>query len=418
MISTQWCKAVTLALLIALLGILCSSCSQSEQAKEPGETEETQVQNGFAAFLADGLYADAIAYYYDSISGNSWLESQAEESLLGYISQTIDKVYSGEYDEKMADAAFNTVDRVASETGLAYTQIGDFRQALDAAFASKSAYATGKRLQEAESYLAAALAFQEVSESDFNYNDAHAAAETCFALAKTAELEKAKSKATNGRYAEAIAILRTLTAQLPGPDDAVDSQIAVYEQMLVQTALSEAEAAFVTPATDYYKALDILNIALQELPEHTELIEKKAYFASFQPVNLYQLTPYLGSLYQVDSDTDILETTYQNCFFCSQVGLGTSEYSATYDISRSYNTLTATIYGKDAINETYFYTLIISGDGVRLYEKTDIPGNGKPFEISVDVTGVSDLKIEMKNSSDRTYIGYGMTDVLLQKTVR
>ncbi len=61
MISTQWCKAVTLALLIALLGILCSSCSQSEQAKEPGETEEMQVQSGFAAFLADGLYADAIA---------------------------------------------------------------------------------------------------------------------------------------------------------------------------------------------------------------------------------------------------------------------------------------------------------------------------------------------------------------------
>lgn len=418
MTSIRRRKAVTLALFMALLVFLFSSCSSSEQASKPDGTVESQEHNGFAAFLADGLYADAITYYYDSISGNSWLESQAEESLLEYISQIIDKVYSGEYDEKMAAAAFDTADRVSYETGLANSQIDDLRQTLDAAFASKTAYATGKKLQEAQNYLAAALAFQEVSESDSSYADARAAAETCFSLAKTAELEKAESKATTGLYAEAITILRTLSAQLPESDDAVDSQIAVYEQMLVQTAIDDAEAAFVTPATDYYNALDILNIALQELPEHAELIEKKAYYSSFQPVNLYQLTPYLGSLYRIDSDTDILGTTYQNCFYCSQIGLGTSEYSATYDISRSYNTLTATIYGKDAINDTYYYTLLISGDGVRLYEKTDIPGNGKPFEISVDITGVSDLKIEMKNSSDRTYFGYGMTEVLLQRTVR
>ena len=55
------------------------------------------------------------------------------------------------------------------------------------------------------------------------------------------------------------------------------------------------------------------------------------------------------------------------------------------------------------------------GDGNLLYEKTDLVGATKPITMQVDVTGVTDLKIEIEQE------GYNPTFVLcsnmiLQKT--
>ncbi len=409
-----------LVLLVISAALLGNSCAQSDQSAREASSFATDLpgRDGFAGLVANGDYNAAIGYYYDYIYGNSMLELEAEECLLEYFPQVINKVFSGECQEKEAQAAFQTVDRISAETGAALSHIQEFQDDLEAALASKTAFASGTQLQDAENYLAAFAEYQKVLEPDINYPQAKSAAENCLSLAKAAALEEAKEKADGNQYAEAISILNLLSDNMLTPDNQVSSQIAVYEQMLVKTALEEAEAVFSTPASDYRDALNIIYSALQQLPESEELNAKKDYYTAFEPVNLYTLSPYKGALETRDTDTDILGNTYQNCFGY-QPGWYASADSATYDIATRFNTLTAKLYGMDDIDRTCYYTLLIYGDEMLVYENREIPGNGKPFEITVDITGITDLRIEMCCSSqDNRYLGFGMTDVLLQRTVK
>ena len=90
-----------------------------------------------------------------------------------------------------------------------------------------------------------------------------------------------------------------------------------------------------------------------------------------------------------------------------------------WDIGGRYNTLTATGIIREANKgSSYEGSYRIYGDDVLLYERTNIGSQTKPYHIEVDVTGVTDLRIEMYGAGNISFLGIDsvLVDVRLQKT--
>jgi len=79
--------------------------------------------------------------------------------------------------------------------------------------------------------------------------------------------------------------------------------------------------------------------------------------------------------------------------------------------------LSFTVFGYSSSNTNRYCTLIIYGDGVELYSNKAIADNGRPFDVTVDVTGVTDLKIYMQLSIYNSP-GFGIGHVTLQRTAK
>ncbi len=224
-------------------------------------------------------------------------------------------------------------------------------------------------------------------------------------------LAQAQERADEEQYLEARNLLKTyLSAH--ADDTEVKTAYDEYEEKYVEQQIEAAKAVFVTPTTDYPQALEIINAAVQNVPDHAQLEAEKEYYQSFVPVNLYDRKPFLGNLNPSSSDSDNRGNSYTKCFVIY------SDQSAAYDLMGLYNTLTLTIYGRDDHVNTYYGTIDIYGDNVLLYSNQEIAINGKAFTINVDVTGVSDLKIVAYGYSSAWTDCYGITDMIVQRTTK
>ena len=142
------------------------------------------------------------------------------------------------------------------------------------------------------------------------------------------------------------------------------------------------------------------------------------------PVDLTTLTPYFEGYISVLTGevTDTLGNTYHS-------GLQGYRYKSDaakldcyniWDIGGEYNTLTATgIVLEDDKGTGGTALFRIYGDGVLLYEKADIDSKTKPYKVEVDITGVTDLKIEMYGNGISNYftsrLSSVLVDVMLQR---
>lgn len=116
-------------------------------------------------------------------------------------------------------------------------------------------------------------------------------------------------------------------------------------------------------------------------------------------VALSTIEPYVGELSAYSQEsyrTDTLGNVY------SYTLLGASpesrgEQSATYYINNQYTVFGATVAvkKKDSIGENQYGTIRLYGDGRLLWSDEEIKATTKPYSIEVDVSGVTDLKIEM-----------------------
>lgn len=127
-------------------------------------------------------------------------------------------------------------------------------------------------------------------------------------------------------------------------------------------------------------------------------------------VMLYDLYSYIGNLHKMDIIDDNLGNTYYHAiaFF--------SEETAIYDIGQKYSTLT----GKLAVtkadsgpldSEQNGYVRIY-GDDVLLWEDCTLNSYTKPYDFSVDITGVTDLKITANGYSAN--LGWDYLAVILE----
>ena len=187
---------------------------------------------------------------------------------------------------------------------------------------------------------------------------------------------------------------------------------AVHEQKYVDAQIDAAEKAF-KDHTKYNDALKIIKVALQKFPQNNTLKTKRDYYQSFAPLYLSDVEPYAKSYWfkRCDSDTDVFKTTHNHCI---RIEKNFTSADGTYDLSAKYNTFKATIYG---LGDGNLGSLKIYADGVCVYSNTSISVNTRPIEIQLDITGVMDLKFEMKQDYN-SYTGecFGLSNVYVQKT--
>jgi hypothetical protein len=184
--------------------------------------------------------------------------------------------------------------------------------------------------------------------------------------------------------------------------------------------ISEAEKAY--KENGYVQAVQKINEGLGVLSDDEILLEEKEKYQSVEPVSLFSIEPYAyesgDAISQKDSETDIQGNVYENVLMCDTKYLR----SNTYDIQNQYNTLKAVVaINEDSKGETGKGVVRIYGDGTLLYEKKGITSDTKAFPIEVNITGVTDLRIDLQVIEDNEYFDYldiMLCDITLEKTLK
>lgn len=215
-------------------------------------------------------------------------------------------------------------------------------------------------------------------------------------------------------YESAIKYIRSNLDSLNN-DAELKAELSRFEGLYRDKIIKDAETAY--KKDGYASALSIINKGLNLMPDDSKLLSEKSAYEDCAPVDLTTLDYYTfeGNYYYsygfdfYDSVTDVFGNTYSNAFFGLHGG-----GSQTYALDKKYNELTATIFvpekSKGAVGEG---SIIIYGDGKVLYRKSNISSSSRPFNIKVDISGITDLKIEM---TARNGMNPCMCNVYLQKT--
>lgn len=232
-------------------------------------------------------------------------------------------------------------------------------------------------------------------------------------------LKKVDSYNASGNYETLIQLVDANVDILDG-----DMQVkTIYENAISQyrdSVLLKAEEVF--KSEGYEAAISVINKGLSVLLGDTILKEEKDLYATYAPVDLTSLTPYFEGV--IDAFTDGIKDTMGNTYRTGMRGyMSTSDSSRfdcfhIWDIGCQYNTLTATgIIREGDKGSRCEGCYRIYGDGILLYERNNIGSTTKPYSIEVDITGVTDLKIEMYGEGNMGTGGMDsvLVDVMLHK---
>lgn len=96
------------------------------------------------------------------------------------------------------------------------------------------------------------------------------------------------------------------------------------------------------------------------------------------------------------------------------------DYDASFRLERSYNTLRGVVGVPERSKGASLNGKVeIYGDGKLLWKDHEVNGNKQSREISVDITGVEDLRLVIKGDlSGFLSVSVMFADVTLQKTIR
>ena len=139
-------------------------------------------------------------------------------------------------------------------------------------------------------------------------------------------------------------------------------------------------------------------------------------------IDLTSLSPYYEGNVQIERYglTDTLGNRYKSGLRGYMAPGDTSKYNincySIWDIGGKYSTLTATgIIRKKDSGSKYEGSFKIYGDGRLLYSRDGIGSMTKPYQITIDISGVTDLKIEMYGNGNAG--SYGINSVLADVTL-
>lgn len=405
--------ALSLALLMAVL-TLFSGCISSQPSNNNGgnaSNSHTEPANSTTKELIEyinaGKYQNAIDLYNSDIAGDYSLETEVADEIESIIKQTDIALDNGDIDGEAAKKVITVIDKVLAGTSIYVEDYAEYKSNINELIASKAAYYSGQELEDLGNYSAAIDEYKKVIGRDSFFADAESAIDRCISSLKQEAFDAAKKLADRKQYADALKTLNDLAVLIP-TDSEVLAKITVYEKTYITNAINQAKAAFVN-TTDYEDALKIINTALQQIPNDSELLREKEYYSLFQPVNLYDLKPFNGELVAKEKEEDTRGNEHFKCF------LFITNPTAKYELNSKYNVLTMTIYGRDkSVGDKTCGTLEIYGDDVLLYSNNKIQLNGKAFEVEIDITGVSELKIF--GDGKWYYRGFGLADVILVRT--
>lgn len=295
----------------------------------------------------------------------------------------------------------------------ARSHANDPQRKVDADAADK--YESALKAVDAGSY---DLALKTLNAIDSSWSDYDKAADLKQKAVSALLRESADEYMANGDYEEILWLITTnIDTAIDDPElkSLYDSAAGSYRQQV----LDEAQKAY--SENGYEAAISVVNNGLALLSGDSVLQAEKDKYAAFEPVDLTSLTPYYVGTIDIFNGgvTDTLGNSY---------GTGIRGYMSTSDktdcfgvwaIDGKYNKLTATGIVLDSDKGSQCKgSYKIYGDGVLLYEKSGIGSMTKPYQIEVDITGVTDLKIEMYGDGNMSWSGIDsvLVNVMLQKT--
>lgn len=232
--------------------------------------------------------------------------------------------------------------------------------------------------------------------------------------------ERANDYMADGNYEEILRLITTNADNLNDDPELKNLYNTAAENYRNQIIYAAEKAC---SENGYQAALSTINEGLSVLKSDSILQAEQDKYASFEPVDLTSITPYYQGAIEVftDGETDTMGNNYRTGIrgYMGESDAQNYECYDIWDIGGEYNKLTATgiVFESDkgSKNEGSYK---IYGDGVLLYEKSNIGSQTKPYQIEVDITGVHDLKIEMYGEGNIGYCGIDsvLVDVMLQKT--
>lgn len=399
-----------------------------------------------------GNVDEANQLYLEKIAGNSEKEFDLEDALQTYIEGLYDDLNSGKVSSAEAQAFSSTVYSMDMDSS-SYTR--KILSKLNDLILSKQAYEDAMDAVAGEDYLTAYMLLQNVIEEDSNYETASSKmteivndgmrslkqeiddtvaakefqkaidlvneaislwGETDFLIDMSVSLPTqwqesniadAEALRQQGRYAEALEI----AAEAYNASGAMEIPPAVYEEFSkitdawTEVIFAQAAEAFGSDR-DYEAAIRVLQTCgLTDMRIDDEI----ARYQDYAPKNLLDMKyTRKGSdillAYTADSLKDVNGHNYHKdgAIVPYDSGYGNSKVEDSYIVyylGGEYKDLTATLYRPYAslsvLENGWDYGTVakIYGDGVLLYEGPQItPGTYQEYDISVDVTGVRELK--------------------------
>lgn len=399
-----------------------------------------------------GNVDEANQLYLEKIAGNSEKGFDLEDALQTYIEGLYDDLNSGKVSSAEAQAFASTVYSMDMDSS-SYTR--KILSKLNDLILSKQAYEDAMDAVAGEDYLTAYMLLQNVIEEDSNYETASSKmteivndgmrslkqeiddtvaakefqkaidlvneaislwGETDFLIDMSVSLPTqwqesniadAEALRQQGRYAEALEI----AAEAYNASGAMEIPPAVYEEFSkitdawTEVIFAQAAEAFGSDR-DYEAAIRVLQTCgLTDMRIDDEI----ARYQDYAPKNLLDMKyTRKGSdillAYTADSLKDVNGHNYpkDGAIVPYDSGYGNSKVEDSYIVyylGGEYKDLTATLYRPYAslsvLENGWDYGTVakIYGDGVLLYEGPQItPGTYQEYDISVDVTGVRELK--------------------------
>ena len=220
-----------------------------------------------------------------------------------------------------------------------------------------------------------------------------------------------------------VSIIQLIEASDSGTRENASVKL-VYEQAVSNyrdKVVKKAEAALTSEG--YGASVEVINQGLSILSNDPTLEAEKERYISYAPVDLTSLNPYFEGT--IDVFTDGISDTMGNHYSSGIRGYMSAsdvDYFDCYniwDIGGQYDKLTATGIIMEADKGSRCEgSYKIYGDGLLLYEKANIGSQTKPYQIEIDITGVTDLKIEMFGEGNMGTSGIDsvLVDVMLQKS--
>lgn len=392
-----------------------NTTADADKTETPDVAEMVQT---FMGYINNGEYLKAIDYYNNEIYGNYTVEVSISDEVNVMLTSLNNDILNGEKTEADSKKTITVIDNVMEKTELQVDGYSELKKSIAKANASKASYLAGQELETLKNYTDAITEYKNVLETDSNYADAQAAIDRCLTTLKKDVFDKAAVLAGENNYIEAIAQLKELKKKLS--DDAeVTAKLSVYEKTYINYVLTNAAEAFVTPAKDYSKALEIIHAALQHYPGNEEFLAKQTYYQSFAPVYLYDMKSMKGKADALKTDKDIYGNNYEKSFIAGYISAIWHKTDITYNLDKAYNTFSAVLYSRSTRNDVQYMLIRVYADGKIIYENLRFADNStRPFTINLDITGVSDLRIELGQNGGAIGHGVGMTDMIVQKTVK
>lgn len=193
----------TIALLLALLltGILyaCDSVPDTSDINSDSIVSETgspsDPTDTFLSLIQNGEYQNAVNLYTASIAGNATREHEAEDLLRNYCIDVCNNLLGNQCDTAQAETAMTTVRHIVEETGLLSSEYETLFNDVQAATASKAAFAAAEELKALKNYADAIASYRKVLKTDADYNTAQNGLSECTTLWKEAVFSEASGLA-------------------------------------------------------------------------------------------------------------------------------------------------------------------------------------------------------------------------------